>query len=102
MNSIEFTAYIKNGFEENSLPLEFKDEYDYDTFRRCYHSVRALNATLETDYIAVYRKPTSMKNKKWKKGDIDLCCDEFYIVTRKGKVLHHTNSEWGGIGYAKS
>ncbi|MNN87586.1 hypothetical protein D3C81_2051600 [compost metagenome] len=59
----------------------------------------SLNATLETNYVSVFRHEEYYKSQ-WKKDNINLSGDEFYIVTAKGKILHHTNSEWGSIGVA--
>jgi len=91
---VDFIKAVQDGEE---LPDAFKCEHGYYTFIQDYHSLRVLNATLETNYKAVYRVDISMKNNEWSKGNINWDCDNFYIVTAKGVILHHTNSEWGGI-----
>jgi len=78
--------------------VEFK--HTYGVFKKDNRARVSLNATLETNYVAVFRHEENYKSQ-WKKDDIDLSGEDFYIVTAKGKILHHTNSEWGGMGVAK-
>lgn len=79
--------------------LEFRTRYD-GVFKKDNRARASLNATLETNYVAVFRTEENYKGQ-WKKDNIDLSGEQFYIITAKGKVLYHTNSEWGSIGVAK-
>lgn len=87
---IDFTDFLKDPADV----VEFR--HPYGVFKKDNKARSALNATLETNYKAVFRRETN----QWKKDDIDLSGEDFYIVTAKGRILHHTNSEWGGIGIA--
>jgi hypothetical protein len=78
--------------------LEFRTKYN-GVFKKDNRACRSLNNTLETEYVAVYRHEESY-SKQWKTDNIDWDAEEFYILTAKGKILHHMNSEWGGIGVA--
>jgi len=75
--------------------IEFK--HPWGVFRKDNKSRTAINKTLETEYKAVYRRDG---NKAWNEGNIEWDGEIFFILTRKGKILCHTNSEWGGIGIA--
>lgn len=88
---IDYNEFLKNPEDV----LEFK--HPYGVFKKDNKARTVLNSTLETNYKAVFR----LKGAVWQKDDIDLSGEEFYIVTAKGKILHHTNSEWGGIGTAE-
>lgn len=76
--------------------LEFR--HPRGVFKKDNPARAVLNKTLETEYRAVYRIAS---NEAWTEGNINWCGETFFILTRKGKILEHTNSEWGGIGIAK-
>jgi hypothetical protein len=85
--------------EPTSDLVEFRHQY-MGVFKKDNRARQSLNNTLETKYIAVFRNENKYKHQ-WKKDDIDWDGETFYIVTAKGRVLEHTNSEWGGIGVAR-
>lgn len=77
--------------------------YYGDEFVKCNKAKRALNKTLETDYKAVYRKKSTIKNAgDWKVDDVDWDGEEFFVITAADRVLMFTNSEWGGVGISKA
>lgn len=78
---------------------EFRHVYD-GVYKKDNRARQSLNNTLETNYVAVYRNENKYKDQ-WKKDHIDWDGETFHIVTASGKILHHMNSEWGGIGVAK-
>jgi hypothetical protein len=78
---------------------EFK--HSYDVFKKDNRARTSLNKTLETSYKAVYRRESKYKSPQWSADDINLSGEDFYIVTANGKILSHTNSEWGAIEVAK-
>lgn len=92
---ISYDEFIKNPGDV----VEFK--HAYGVFKKDNRARASLNKTLETSYKAVYRLESKYKNSQWSADDLDLSGEEFYVITSTGKILHHTNSEWGGIGIAK-
>lgn len=92
---ISYEDFLKNPQDV----VEF--QHQYGVYRKDNRARASLNATLETNYVSVFRHEREYKAGQWTKDNIDLSGEEFYIVTAKGKILHHTNSEWGGIGVAK-
>lgn len=90
---IEFNDFLKNPEDV----LEFR--HAYGVFKKDDKARSSLNKTLETEYRAVYRLEGATP---WEDGNIDWDGETFYILTKKGRVLHHANSEWGGIGVAQA
>lgn len=89
---IDYEEFLRNPEDV----LEFR--HPWGVFKKDNKARSTLNATLETDYKAVYRKEDQ---KLWVAGNIDWDGETFFILTRRGRVLSHTNPEWGGIGVAK-
>ncbi|MNZ59910.1 hypothetical protein D3C78_779640 [compost metagenome] len=74
---------------------EFQQEWGPATFARCEESLQALNKTLETSFVAVFRNrvaPTA-----WKDGNVSWDGEDFYVLTASGRVMAFYNSEWGGV-----
>lgn len=76
------------------LPIIVKDEYGNE-FKQDYHARKILCKMFEADFRAVYRA-LPLKND-WDDNNVILDTEEFYVVTRKNKVLCFTNSEWGAV-----
>ena len=92
---ISYEEFLKNPEDV----WEFRTQY-CGVFKKDNRARQSLNNTLEANYVAVYRHENKYKDQ-WKKDKIDWDGETFYIVTAKGRILHHMNSEWGGIGVAK-
>jgi len=92
---INFDEFLKSPQDV----LEFKHNF-YGIFKKDNRARESLNKTLETKYKAVYRKDTEYR-KQWRFEGINWSGETFFILTEKGRILEHTNSEWGGIGFAK-
>lgn len=58
----------------------------------------SLNKTLETEYVAVYRYANAYK-RQWRADAVDWSTENFVVVTKTGRLLIFTNSEWGGVSY---
>lgn len=55
-----------------------------------------LNRTLETEYVAIYKeKSNSFEDSVV--DDVSFDSKNFYVITKNGKLLHFSNSEWGGV-----
>ncbi len=90
-----------NDFLTTTDPQEIHEfKHTCGVFKKDNRARASLNKTLETTYKAVYRLESKYKSSQWSADDIDLSGEDFYIVTASGKILSHTNSEWGGIGVA--
>ena len=66
-----------------------------------------INNTLETEYIGCFRAKDKVvgafKDENDSKiNDVSLDGERFYLITKSGKVLCFTNSEWGGIQSGRS
>lgn len=75
--------------------LEFSVDFG-GIFKKDNRARASLNKTLETNYRAVFRHESVYKDQ-WKSGGINWSGEDFYALTEKGRILHFSNSEWGGV-----
>lgn len=88
-------------FKSNPKTDSVFDFYE-KTFEPCPNSNKALNENLETEYQMTFRCAESKTfNPEWNSDKIDWDCEEFFVLTKSGRILYFTNSEWAAFEVQK-
>jgi hypothetical protein len=70
----------------------------YEYFYYADHeALCSMNTIFETNFVAVYRSKEFENRNVFDHRHIDFDCETFFVVTKSGKVLSFSNSEWGGV-----
>ena len=72
--------------------IDFHGKYTRDDVAR-----DVLNAALETNYKALFRKESARMTSGWREKDIDWSGEDFFVLTEKNRLLWFTNSEWASF-----